>query len=89
MPENHVVHLAVGTWSNINVMSFACLHESRRWVNLNEMSSGHATSHEPSYPSSGMFGSTFPSCHGPDIGVYPMQFGEDREIFFNLMSWLK
>ena len=52
------------------------------------MSSEYATPHEPSYPSSGMFGLQFASfrhCRGPDIGVHLKKIGEERELFFNLL----
>ena len=52
------------------------------------MISEYATPHEPSYPSSGMFGLQFLSfrhCRGPVTGAHCKTIGEERELFFNLL----
>ena len=60
---------------------------------VNEMSPGHATPHFPrlGHPIRLQECSDLPFHHafGPDKGVYIMQIGEERELFFNLLYWLE
>ena len=76
------------TFSNLYTFHSSILRTSMKWVQGTRLS---ILSHELSYPFSGMFGSesAFPSRHGPDIDVYLTQIREERELFFNLLWWLK